>query len=47
MRKPHRPLVPPPKIPQPEMLGQGLATEIWAPEVRSRENTRVGYVEAA
>ena len=43
-REPKRPWVPLPQIPQPEMLGQGLGTETQAPEVSSRERTRVGIM---
>ena len=36
-----------PHIPQPEMLGQELGTEIKAPEVSSKDRTRVGYLQTA
>ena len=36
-----------PQIPQPEILGRGLCPETQAPEVSSREGTRVGCVVTA
>ena len=47
VREQHRLSVPLPQTPQPETLGQGLGTETQAPEVSSRERTRVGCVETA
>ena len=46
-REPHRPWIPSPRIPQPEMLRKGLGGETQALEVSYRERTRLGCVETA
>ena len=40
-------MVPPTSTPQSGTLGRGLGAETQAPEVNSRERTRVGGVETA
>ena len=44
-REPHRPSVPPPRTPQSETVVWRLGTGTQAPEVSSREKTRVCQVE--
>ena len=44
-RELHRPSVPLPGTPQPEMLRRGLGAKTQASEVSFGERTRVGYVK--
>ena len=46
-RELHRQSVPPPRIPQPEMCGEGLSNKTQVLEISSGESTKFGCVKTA